>query len=306
MTSASLPASARFLVLARDIKLSHSVFALPFAVLGGYLASGARGELLHQQWAALLLVVVCMVLARTVAMTVNRLADYRFDARNPRTQGRALPAGRLSLTYMRMVTLTGSLGFVAATAGFWLERGNYWPVVLSPLVLGWLCLYSFTKRFTWLCHVFLGSSLALSPIAATIAIHPAYLQTSTPWLLAGMVLCWVAGFDVIYALQDVEIDRQEGLFSMPAMLGEARALWMSRLLHVGCVAALVLLWRSTPLLGVGFLVGAALSVALLILEQGLVWGSKTHRIDVAFLTVNGVISVLLGALGVFDVWRALG
>ncbi|MCC7205139.1 MAG: UbiA family prenyltransferase, partial [Phycisphaeraceae bacterium] len=156
--------------LARDIKLSHSVFALPFALLATFLAASHRGRL--PGVLELTLLVVCMVLARTLAMSVNRWADAGLDAQNPRTARRAIPAGRLSRSFVLGAAVVCFAGFVLAAGGFWLVNGNPWPVVLSPLVGGWLALYSFTKRYTWLCHLFLGSSLALSPIAATIAIDP--------------------------------------------------------------------------------------------------------------------------------------
>jgi len=293
----------RLLLLARDIKLSHSVFALPFAVLAGYLAAAARGIVLHQQWVLLTLLVVCMVFARTVAMTVNRLADFQLDAKNPRTAGRAIPSGQLTPGYVLAATVVCAICFVVTASGFWFMDGNMWPVILSPFVLLWLCLYSFTKRFTWLCHLFLGSALALSPIAASIAVHPAYLVHPAPWLLAVMVMCWVAGFDVIYALQDVQVDRDQGLYSMPSRLGVERALWISRVLHVVAIGALFTMWRTSPALGEAFLIGAVIAAGLLILEQGIIWRSATNHIHIAFLTVNGVFSVLLGVLGVVDILR---
>ncbi len=276
------------------------MFALPFALLATFLAAGSVEGRLPQP-TTLLLIVVCMVLARTVAMAFNRWADWRMDAANPRTARRAVASGQLTPGYMLGVIVVCSLAFIAVTGGFWLLHDNPWPMVLSPLVLGWLCVYSLTKRFTWLCHVFLGSALALSPLAATIAVEPGYLAQPEPYLLFGMVLCWVAGFDVIYALQDVAFDRENRVFSMPANLGVGRALWISRLLHVACAAMLVTLAVISTQLGVCFAVAVGLTAALLVLEHVLVWRSSTNHIDAAFLTVNGVISLLLGAAGVIDV-----
>ena len=288
-----------FVHLARDIKLIHSVFALPFALLATFMAAASTGEL--PKAAALGLIVLCMVLARTVAMTANRWIDRSIDAANPRTAGRAIPAGRLSARFVLGGAIVCAGGFVLATTGFWILFSNPWPALLSPFVLSWLVFYSFTKRLTWLCHLFLGSALAISPLAATVAIEPAFLHAPDAWLLAVMVMCWVAGFDVIYALADVKVDRQGGLFSMPAKLGEDPALWISRVLHLAALAALVyLVWVSKPL-HVGFSFGVAAAAALLLLEHLLVWGSKTHRIPVAFLTVNGIISLVLGALGIMDI-----
>ena len=178
--------------------------------------------------------------------------------------------------------------------------------MLSPVVLAWLCVYSFMKRYTWLCHLILGSALALSPLAAAVAVEPAYLSIAEPYLLAVMVMCWVAGFDVIYALQDVSVDREQGLFSMPSRLGENASLWISRILHAISIAALAALWHFNGLLDIAFLVGVIIVAALIVLEHALVWGSKTNHINMAFFTLNGVISLLLGGLGIFDVVRANG
>ena len=310
----------RLALVAADIKISHSIFALPFALLATFLshahllshqpanadsaassiaATANAGRAPH--WPTLALIVVCMVLARTLAMAFNRWADAKLDALNPRTRGRAIPSGRLSGTVMLSVAIICAFAFVAASAGFWLLDGNLWPLLLSPVLIVYLAGYSYMKRFTWLCHVYLGTALALSPIAASIAVAPAFLSQPEPWLLAGMVTCWVAGFDIIYALQDVEPDRAIGIHSMPAKLGVEPALWISRALHVGAMAMLVLLAMNSPHLSIGFRVGIGVVAALLVLEHALVWGSKTHHIHMAFFTLNGVISVLLGGLGIWDV-----
>ena len=299
--------------IARDIKLSHTVFAMPFALLGTFLAAGWAGRLPGAGEFAM--IVACMVLARTLAMTVNRWADAALDASNPRTAGRAVPGGRVSRGAMLAAALACAAGLVAAAAGFWLFYDNPWPLWLSPAVLAVLAGYSFTKRFTWLCHLFLGVALGISPVAAAVAIepgalalHPGTLGPGMPgavWLIAGMVLCWVAGFDVIYALQDVEHDRAQGLFSMPSRLGAETALWVSRALHLCVIAALAWAWLSSPLLRGLFAGAIVLTAALLVVEHALVWGSKTHRLNMAFFTVNGVVSLLLGAAGITDVVLAL-
>lgn len=291
--------------IARDIKLSHTVFALPFALLGAFLAAGSVGRL--PAWGEFGLVVLCMVLARTVAMTVNRWADAALDASNPRTAGRAVPSGRVSRRAMLGAAIGCSVCFMLVTAAFWLFFENPWPLLLSPVVLVVLAGYSFTKRFTWLCHLFLGLALGVSPLAAAIAIEPGALADASLslWLLSGMVLCWVAGFDVIYALQDIDHDQSQGLFSMPSRLGAGRALWISRAMHVLVIAALVVAWQLSPLLGLFFGAAVLLTAALLVTEHALVWGSKTNRLDMAFFTVNGVISLLLGAAGMADVIRAI-
>ena len=286
-------------VVARDIKLSHTVFALPFALLATFLAAGYAGRL--PGWDEFALIVACMFFARTFAMMVNRLADAGLDASNPRTAKRAIASGQLSKPFALGTIIACAVLFIACAAGFLLSRSNPWPVILSPVVLAYLAGYSYTKRFTWLCHVYLGTALALSPVAAALAIEPGYLQHAAPWLLAGMVACWVGGFDVIYALQDVEHDQSLGLYSMPSRLGVEPALWISRGLHVIAAVCLFRLGYTTGPLSVLFLPAAALAAMLLVLEHVLVWRSKTHHIHIAFLTVNGAISLLLGAAGIADV-----
>lgn len=292
---------ARVRLLARDIKLAHSVFAMPFALLATFLAADHAGQL-PDTW-TLGLIMLCMVLARTVAMSVNRLADAAFDATNPRTTGRAIPSGRLTPSFVAALAIVCAALFVAAASGFWWLHSNPYPVLLSPLVLAWLAGYSFTKRFTSLCHLVLGLALALSPLAAALAVEPQYLTEPAPYLLALMVICWVAGFDIIYALQDVEVDRRSGLYSLPSRFGVGPALWVSRALHATSWVCLVAFAAVSPALSGGFLLGIAAVGALLIYEHRLVWGSKTHQLDRAFFTVNGVISLILGFLGIVDMLR---
>ncbi len=302
-TPASVSAGA-LLSIAGDIKLSHSVFALPFAILASFLACGQATR--RPSVAELGLIVVCMVLARTVAMTVNRWADRNIDAGNPRTARRAIPSGRVSASLFLSVAIACSFLFIVTCSGFWLLRGNLWPMLCAPGVLAFVAAYSFAKRFTWLCHMMLGIALALSPLAATVALEPAQMFSLWPWLLFTAVLCWVAGFDVIYALQDVDVDRRDGLHSMPSKLGVEPALWISRALHLISVLCLAALSRTSPLLHEAFAVGVAAMAALLILEHALVWRSERRHIDMAFFTINGIVSLLMGTLGVIDVWRSVG
>lgn len=299
MSTAPTPAIHHQLVaVARDIKLSHTVFALPFALLATFLAAGWADRL--PAWGEFGLILLCMVTARTFAMTFNRLVDRRIDAENARTAGRALASGRVG-TDIAVMTLVVCAGlFIASTAGF-LVYGNVWPLLLAPPVLTVLAGYSFTKRFTWLCHVVLGVALAISPVAAAIAIEPGFLAQPTAWLIAAMVLCWVAGFDILYALQDTEVDRELGLHSIPSRLGVGRALWISRCLHLASAGALICAAVISAQLGVLFIIALALTCALLLLEHALVAGGKTKRLNMAFFTVNGVISVLLGAAGIADI-----
>lgn len=285
--------------VARDIKLSHTVFALPFALLAMFLAAAddARWPRLGEAG----LMVLCMFFARTFAMTVNRWADATIDAGNQRTATRAIASGRLGRDFVLGVACVCGLAFIAGAGGFWLAYENRWPLVLAVPVLAILGAYSFMKRFTWLCHVFLGLALAVSPIAAAIAIHPTYLARPDVYLLAGMVLCWVAGFDVIYALQDVEADRSQELYSMPSRLGVGPALWISRALHVLALASLCTLAVLSPQLHMLFNLAVAATAALLVTEHALIIKSPKKHLNMAFFTVNGVISVALGAAGIVDV-----
>ena len=289
---------------ASDIKLAHSVFALPFAVLGAFLVAprGASGAI---DWATfawmLAIVVACMFFARTWAMLFNRIADASIDAANPRTARRAIPAGRISRRSAWAVALGAAACFVAAASLFGLSFSNWWPAILAVPVLLWIAFYSLTKRFTALCHVFLGGALAASPLAAAIAVGPDLL-TSTPavWLLALMVLLWVAGFDVIYALQDLDFDRERNLHSIPAALGWRGAAWISRALHAGALVALVCAWRADARLGATF--GAAVAaVGLLLAAEHIVLARRGKAgLDMAFFTLNGIVACALGAAGVID------
>jgi 4-hydroxybenzoate polyprenyltransferase len=303
-----------------DIKLAHSVFALPFAILAAFLATPlfhpptpspshrltvSPSQHLSPPTTFLLqlsLVILCMVLARTFAMLVNRLADRRFDAANPRTSQRPLASGSLPLRAAVALTSASAALFIGAAALFWPLASNPWPFLLSIPVLAWIALYSFTKRFTALCHIFLGGALAASPIAAAIAIDPGALATTPAiWWLAGMVLCWVAGFDVIYALQDIDFDRAAGLHSVPARIGWRGALWVSRGLHACALGALLAAWLVESRFGPTFLLGIGAVVGLLFVEHWILVRRGRSGLEVAFFTVNGIVSCLLGIAGVADV-----
>ena len=291
--------------IAADIKLQHSVFALPFAVLGAFMAAapvGSEGVQWTRFGGRLALIVVAMVFARTVAMLANRLLDRSIDARNPRTAGRALPSGRLSTAGALAVLAGCAAGFGVVCAAFGVFYGNWWPLWLCGPVLAWLAVYPLLKRFTALCHLYLGASLAMSPPAAAIAVDPGSLAGQPSlWLLAGMVMCWVAGFDIIYALQDVEVDRRDGQFSLPARLGVPAALLASRWLHAVAIACLVAAGLLDPRLDMLFGAGVAIVAVLLVYEHVTVkrWG--TTRMALAFFTLNGIIGCVLGLLGVADV-----
>jgi 4-hydroxybenzoate polyprenyltransferase len=302
---------SRVRLMAGDIKLAHSVFALPFAVLAAFVArdeSAPWGRFAAQ----VVLIVLCMVLARSWAMLFNRLADVRIDAANPRTKRRVFAAGALSLRDGWITAALCAAGFLAGCGAFWFLFENRWPLLLGPVVLAWVAFYSLTKRFTWLCHLVLGTALAASPISAAIAIEPASVglghSGTTPvlpmlWWLAGMVTAWVAGFDVIYALQDTGFDRSAGLKSVPASLGTSAAAWISRLLHVAAFAFLIMAWRSEPRLGAIFGAGVVLTGGLLVAEHVILARRGEAGLDMAFFTLNGFVSVALGLAGVADILR---
>ncbi|MBL9141988.1 MAG: 4-hydroxybenzoate octaprenyltransferase [Phycisphaerae bacterium] len=311
--------------IARDIKLTHSVFALPFAALGAVYAAvyAAAHTATHapgaadaataaarrgMDWRAFAvdaaLVVACMVCARTAAMIANRLLDRELDARNPRTAGRAIPAGRLSVRAAAAGYALAGIGFVGCAALFGVLHGNWWPLALAVPVLAWISAYGLFKRFTALCHVWLGASLAISPPAAALAVNPDALASAAPWLMSGMVLCWVAGFDIIYALQDVAVDQRDGLHSMPSRLGARRAMWVSRALHAAALGFLVALWSAVPEFGALFGAAVALVAVLLVVEHATVHRWGTSRIAATFTTVNGAVSVAVGAAGVASLLQA--
>jgi 4-hydroxybenzoate polyprenyltransferase len=312
MTTSAVPRPSSIGTLATaagDIKLAHSIFAMPFAILAAFLAWPRAERGVAAFAGQLLLVVVCMVCARTWAMLVNRLADARFDAANPRTARRAIPSGQLGRGVAGwMVGAAGAL-FVGGASLFWVLYGNPWPALLSVPVLGWIALYSFTKRFTALCHLFLGGALAASPVAAAIAVDgmgpfagtgPMPAPGVAILLLAGMVTLWVAGFDVIYALQDIAFDREHGLHSVPARLGWRGGAWVSRVLHAGAWGLLVGAWRVEPRLGWPFGVGVAVVGAVLVSEHLVLARRGKAGLDMAFFTLNGVVSCVLGLAGVVD------
>jgi 4-hydroxybenzoate polyprenyltransferase len=281
------------------IRFSHTLFALPFALLSAVLAWQDHPF----RWLDLLGILLCMIFARSAAMAFNRLADQHYDAANPRTAQRHLPSGQLSLTSVWIFTLLCTAGFVASTLLFTLAQ-NWWPLYLAVPVLGFLMTYSFTKRFTFLCHVWLGASLLLAPVAAWIAIR-GLEQLLTPVVLGLVVLFWVTGFDILYACQDVDFDRKARLASVPARFGVLVALRVALLCHVLMVACLIgLYWAAWPNLRIIYLSGVAAVAVLLAYEHWLVRPDDLSRVNQAFFNVNGVISV--GLLLVVLLQLALG
>jgi 4-hydroxybenzoate polyprenyltransferase len=296
-------ALSRLRVVLLMIKFEHTLFALPFAFMGMLLA--ARG---WPPWRTVGWIVLAMVGARSAAMGWNRLVDRRIDAANPRTAGRALPAGQVTPAFVA--------GFVAASATLMVLaawRLNPLALALSPVALAVLLLYSYTKRFTWASHLVLGLALAGAPLGAWIAVRGDLALP--PLLLAGAVLLWVAGFDILYALQDLDFDRRSGLFSLPARFGVRGALWVSALLHaamLGLLACLPYLYPPGPAgpaaagpgLGAAYWVGWAGCLALLAYQHWVVRPGDLSRLDAAFFQANGALSVwLFAATAVAILWH---
>ena len=263
------------------IKIEHTLFALPFAFLGAVLA--ARGLPSASQ---ILWITVAMVGARSTAVAFNRIADKDYDARNPRTKTRAIPAGVLSVVFVLIFTIVSAGIFVFAAAML-----NRLTLALSPIALASIVLYSYTKRWTLLSHLILGWCLAIAPTGAWIAVRGA-IDSPVPLLLSLVVMLWTAGFDVLYACQDYEFDRREGLYSIPARFGIARSLWISRLLHAGAFSALVALYFLTNL-GLLAVVGVIATGALLIYQHTLVRADDLTRLNAAFFTTNAFVSLIL-------------
>jgi 4-hydroxybenzoate polyprenyltransferase len=299
--NARSPFAAPLAVALADIKLAHTVFAMPFAVLAAALALEPDPAPVRTA-ARLALIVLCMVFARTWAMLVNRLADARFDADNRRTAARAFASGRVTIAAGRRYAAAAAALFCAAAALFWPLAANPWPAALCLPVLAFIALYSFTKRFTALCHAFLGAALAISPLAAALAIRPdALAESPALWFLAGYVLLWVAGFDIIYALQDLDFDRAAGLRSIPAALGWRGAAWASRALHLAAAVALIAAARGEPRFGPVFAAAVALVVVLLVTEHVVLARRGHEGIPMAFFTLNGLASLALGLAGLADI-----
>jgi 4-hydroxybenzoate polyprenyltransferase len=267
------------------IKFEHSIFALPFALTGALLA--ARYGTSEPGWPTLrqiFWIVIAMVGARSAAMSMNRIADVDYDRANPRTAGRALPTGALSMGFAWAFTLASSAVLVLAA---W--QLNRLAFELSPVALAILFLYSYTKRYTILSHLVLGFCLGISPAAAWIAV--AGSLDARMLILCAAVTLWVGGFDVLYACQDIDFDRAAGLYSIPKRFGIARSLWIARAMHVVTVALLVWLAASFALPWPAW-VGVAVVAALLAYEHSLVRANDLRRLNAAFFTVNGYISLL--------------
>ena len=269
------------------IKLEHTIFALPFAYLGGFLAANGFPPAMKLLW-----ITLAMVGARTAAMSLNRLIDRHIDARNPRTAQRALPAGQLRVKEVYVYTVLSFL-----LLGFSAYQLNLLALWLMPIAVFFLVLYSYTKRFTWACHLVLGISLGLAPAGAWIGVTGHWALA--PVLLGLGVMTWVAGFDVVYACQDVEFDRQEGLHSIPAVFGVQRGLEISAFLHI--IAPLFFIAVGVVMsMSWLYYVGVAVAIVLLFRQHRLVSANDLSKLGVAFFDLNGYLSILLFVFSVLD------
>jgi 4-hydroxybenzoate polyprenyltransferase len=269
------------------IKFEHTIFALPFAYLGAFLASAGVPPIMKLVW-----ITLAMIGARTAAMALNRLIDRHIDARNPRTAQRALPAGQLKVTEVCLYIVLSFL-----LLGFSAYMLNILALILMPIAVFFLVLYSFTKRFTWACHFVLGIALGLAPAGAWIGITGHWALT--PILLGLGVMTWVAGFDIVYACQDVEFDRREGLNSIPAIFGLRRGLEISSFLHI--IAPLFFISVGVVMsMNWLYYVGVAIAIILLFRQHRLVSADDFSKIGVAFFDLNGYLSILLFVFSIMD------
>lgn len=271
------------------VKFEHSVFALPYAYIGALYALAPKWPTLAQ----MLWITVAMVGARSFAFVVNRVADRRIDARNPRTAGRAVPAGRIGAAELVVIAALVLAAFLAAVWQLAPLTHRLWPIVLAAFLV-----YPYTKRFTPLCHYWLGMCLGLAPVGAWVAVG-APITAPTPWLFGLAVTLWTAGFDIIYATQDVACDVRDGVHSMPADLGIARALVQTRVTHV---LTIVLLLAGGVLVGAGWpwYAGVAVAAGMLWYENSIVRADDLSRLNAAFFTMNGLIAITVFAGALLD------
>ena len=276
------------------IRFSHTIFALPFAMLSAVIAWAQADSIFR--WRDLAGILICMVTARSAAMAFNRLVDRDIDKENPRTARRHIPAGLLSVRAVTLFTLVMSLVFIATTMIF---LPKWLPLYLSAPVLLFLLGYSWAKRWTSFCHYWLSAALMMSPIAAWIAVRDEFALI--PTLLAGVIFFWVGGFDIIYACQDADFDRERKLHSIPARIGVRSALRLAFISHLLTILMLVLLWWLAGL-GLLFLAGVVAIAGLLLYEHRLVRPDDLNRVNVAFFNVNAIISFGILVLGCLDIW----
>jgi 4-hydroxybenzoate polyprenyltransferase len=266
--------------LARMVKLGHTIFALPFALASAAMAARGHGITVRQ----LVAILLAMAGARTAAMGFNRIVDRHLDAQNPRTAGREIPTGKVSVVAASVLTTASAAVFVAAAASL-----GRLCLLLSPVVLALALGYSFTKRFTWLCHLFLGLAIGMAPAGAWIAVRGG-LAWPAVWLTVA-VATWIGGFDVLYALADRDFDRSAGIRSIPVRFGVPASLAISALAHLLTVGALLAAGRAAGL-GVVYYAGVAAVVAILAYEHSIVRPRDLSRLDVAFFNLNGYVSMV--------------
>lgn len=270
------------------IKFEHTLFALPFAFLGAVLAAGGVPEGWKIFW-----ITMAMVGARSAAMSFNRIVDRDIDAKNPRTANREIPAGKLSVSFAWGFMLVSTAIFLLAAAVL-----NRLTLLLSPVALLSVLGYSYAKRFTGLAHLLLGWALAISPTGAWIAVRGT-LDSPLPVLISAFVLFWTAGFDVLYACQDYEFDKNEGLHSIPSRFGIAKSLWIARGLHLLAFIVLVVAWRFS-FLGIPALIGVIATAGLMIYQHSLLRDGDLSRMNAAFFTSNAFVSVIIFVTFAFD------
>ena len=272
------------------VKFSHTIFAMPFALMGYCLAAHHFGFELR----LLLLVVLCMVLARNSAMGFNRLVDYRIDSLNPRTVNREIPAGIIPVRSALIFVLINAIGFIVTTYFI-----NHLVLFLSPVALFVVLGYSYTKRFTWLCHLVLGVGLSLAPLGAYLAISGQWSLVPIYWSIA--VLFWVSGFDILYALQDIDFDKSQRLNSIPVQLGVKNSLRLSIVFHLITVLFVALAFFQGNF-GLLYIIGAVIFFALLTYQHLIVKADDFSRLNLAFFTTNGVASVIFAVFVILDIF----
>ena len=278
------------------VKFTHTIFAMPFAMIGFFLALETKDSFQwNEMFVKFVLVILCMVFARSAAMAFNRYLDRHFDAKNQRTAIREIPSGIISANSALLFTILMSVLFVVCT--FFINRLCFF---LSPVALAVILGYSYTKRFTPLCHLILGLGLSLAPIGAYLAVTGAFALL--PILFSFAVLCWVSGFDIIYALQDEEFDKANQLYSIPSMLGKAKALKVSELLHV-LSAACIIAAGIYGHFGLWYWIGAVVFCGMLIYQHSVVKPTDLSRVNLAFMTANGIASVIFAVFVIFDLLR---
>lgn len=262
------------------IKFQHSIFALPFAYLGAFLSQMRMPDFITLAW-----ITIAMVSARSFAMAVNRLIDMEIDRRNPRTAERALPKGLLSVSSVIFFSLISLVVFLLAVYNLSPICRYLWPIVVIPFIV-----YPYTKRFTWLSHFVLGLCLGLAPVGAWIAVTNTI--SPEPFLIGTAVLLWVAGFDIFYAIQDIAFDRQQNLHSIPARFGVRTSLFLTKILHFLSIAFLS--WVGIRLnLGIFYFIGVCITAILLTYENSIIKPNDLSKLNMAFFTMNGVVSILM-------------